>query len=179
MGDHSTRSDKSLKRITDSRLNRTLKISIIVGVLMIVLSFVYYLVIFLPQKEQDRVEASKKEDIENKKNDCAKLGMQKYEEEKATQEHQEHSDLGSVGHYNVPQYKFNEKLNTCIYANTYRSYKSRYLGKDVAIKYINRYIVDLYTNENIINFRTVEDDVVDISEKEYEAKLKELFKEDH
>ena len=42
-------------------LDKTVKISIIAGALIMALSIAYYLVIFMPQKEKARVEQQKQE----------------------------------------------------------------------------------------------------------------------
>lgn len=52
-------------------MDKAVKISIIAGVLIVSLSFAYYLVLFLPQKEQGRMEVEK-----------AEMEMQKAESER-------------------------------------------------------------------------------------------------
>jgi hypothetical protein len=44
-----------------TKLDKAVKISIIIGALVVALSVAYYLVIFLPQKEKARVEQQKQE----------------------------------------------------------------------------------------------------------------------
>lgn len=44
-------------------LDKAVKVSIIVGVLIMALSIAYYLVIFMPQKEKARVEQQKQEQL--------------------------------------------------------------------------------------------------------------------
>jgi flagellar basal body-associated protein FliL len=52
-----------------TKLDKIVKISIIIGVLIVALSTAYYLIIFLPQKEKTRIEQQDK--LEKAKKDCA------------------------------------------------------------------------------------------------------------
>ncbi|OGI19666.1 MAG: hypothetical protein A3J06_03980 [Candidatus Moranbacteria bacterium RIFCSPLOWO2_02_FULL_48_19] len=57
-----------------TKLDKAVKISIIVGALIVALSVAYYLVIFLPQKEKVRVEQQKQEQqqVQQAKDDAVK-----------------------------------------------------------------------------------------------------------
>ena len=77
-----------------------------------------------------------------------------------------------------PIYKYNEELDTCLYSGG--------VFNDTQTKmYRDRYIKNLYTNQEIVtavyyigiddNFQTKEDNISGITEEEFNQKEKELF----
>ena len=93
------------------KLDKAVKISIIMGVLIISLSVAYYLVIFLSQKEKIRVEQRAKEYVAKRKGAC--LQIYKTENNKWN---------------NVNGYEYNEKLDKCYVL--YKSQESQRSGEE-------------------------------------------------
>jgi len=119
------------------------KLSFASAVILIGVSFFYYYVIFLPQKEQQaqrdkvlkeeqaQLEKEAKE-LDDKIADCQKLGYALFEKDK-----------NEVEKINViitnPEFHYNKPLNTCFYKAT----------KDAVDVYYSEYIKNVYSNETI------------------------------
>ncbi len=67
-----------------SKLDKTIKISIMAGSLIIALSITYYLVIFLPQKEKVKIEQQRQE--EEIRKECNKQAVEKRKKAKSGNE---------------------------------------------------------------------------------------------
>ena len=112
-------------------LNRVIKLSIIFAVLLIACSVSYYYVVFLPQKHraeteqpkkdnQAEAEQQEKEHLLSTKERCREAGDKLYQ--------QKIEDLGR-DNLLIPEYYYNEGLNTCLYAGGY--IKKDYFEKSV------------------------------------------------
>ena len=132
-------------------------------------SIAYYFLIFLPQYKMQGMAISEKENLLNKQKECQKDGMELH---KIT--------MGDViDDAFVPSFKFNEKLNTCLYEGGWFDHDNN------STSYITWFIKDVYTNKEIISYTSqtkngkTEDLIVGglVSKEEFEQKEKELFGE--
>ena len=118
--------------------------------LIIAASPSYYFVIFLPQRNEDvRIFAA------NQK--CRETGEKIYKEDS-----QKHG-------MNTPEYIFNAKLNTCLYASGW----GRCEG-DICVTY--DFVKDILTNKNIIYSGYVGDKNNGLSGEEFNKQKQELFR---
>jgi hypothetical protein len=140
-------------------MNNDLQKAVITALMIFSISVGYYFVWHLPRQEKREIaEQERKEEIAN---------MQKCEQiasERSKQETKDFSD-GNGSAFN-PQYKFDKETNRCLYM-------SGYLTGEV----FSQYIIDLYTNQQIVGYTKLNDKFVDGNEYEFKAKKKELFGE--
>lgn len=115
------------------------KIIIALVILLIGISVFYYLVIFIPEKEQTRQKQEKEETIARKKIECLKIAKEKHKELV-----EEYESLGRT--LITPIYKYNENLDYCLYIN--EGFFS--LPGD---SYFHKFIIDCYTNETLAELR--------------------------
>lgn len=102
------------------------KVGILIAVLIMTFGISYYFMVSLPNKNDA-------ETLTNLQLKCQELGEKMYQVEK-----QDNPDTLVI----PPEYKFNKDLNTCIYS-----------GGVIGISsIINKYIIDLYTNQEIISY---------------------------
>jgi len=113
-------------------LNKVFKISITIAILVIAVSISYYYLIFLPNKERAKLQQQKEELIFSMQSKCREMGEKLYN--KGVE------DLGEYSVFN-PEYYYNKKLNTCLYAGGY-------IKKD----YLEKLVRDSFTNKPIITF---------------------------
>jgi hypothetical protein len=134
-----------------TQLDNVVKISIIAGALMVALSLAYYLVIFLPKKEETRIAQQQHEKLvdeqkalEQKEKEQAKELQVKTAKclEDAKRYHQEYIKSIS-GYYMEPKYNFNKTTGRCLYSGGYRV-NNNLTG------YWERVVIDVYTNETIL-----------------------------
>lgn len=158
---------------SSTTLDKAVKISIILGILLVALSLAYYLVVFLPKKEAMRIIQQQTEKLENER----KISVLKDKEiakdlevkttkcfEDAKKFHENYIK-SVVGYYQEPKYNYNEKLGRCLYSGGY-SKKSDMLSFsdknfDKLVKspeyYWERVVKDVYTNETILSAYNFQD----------------------
>jgi len=141
--------------------SKFLKISIAVAILLAGASVFYYFVFFLPQQ---RTQDKERDFLFSMKQECQKAGDKLYQE-----------DVESLGQNSlfVPEYAYSKSLNTCLY-----------FGGHVAKDWINKWVKDSYTNEEIISFMSSGDKVLIgstcpscLSNEAFDKKKQELFNE--
>jgi hypothetical protein len=138
-------------------LDKFIKISIIIGILVISFSVFYYLIFFLPKKETSRLNSEKQnqlikeeEKIKKEENEL-QIKITKCSED-AKKFHQDY--INSIkGYYFEPKYNYNKYLNKCLYSGGYR--EDKITGGYEEIKnnksYWERIIKDVHTNETILS----------------------------
>ncbi|MBU0998760.1 hypothetical protein KKG24_00405 [Patescibacteria group bacterium] len=114
-------------------LDKIFKLVIIFAVLLIAISVFYYHVYFIPQKEQIRLEQQKQEQRVKSEQQCRETGEKIYKGDV-----EKYKETG--GYAFDPQYKFNTKLNKCLYSG----------GGFIGINFWERFVKDVLTNGNII-----------------------------
>lgn len=142
-------------------LSKILKISAIIGILLVAVSAIYYFVVFLPQQ---RTQDKERDFLFSMRQECQKAGDKLYQ-----------ADVKSLGQNSlfVPEYAYSKSLNTCLY-----------FGGHVAKDWINKWVKDSYTNEEIISFMSSGDKVLIgstcpscLSNEAFDKKKQELFNE--
>ena len=127
-----------------TKLDKAVKISIIVGALIIALSVAYYLVIFMPQKEKARVKQQALEETKEQ----AKVEAKELEAKKdkcfvdAKKFHEVY--IGTIGwnyQYFEPKFGYNKRLGKCLYSGGYTNGNKDW-GREVK---------DIYTNETLLS----------------------------
>ena len=141
--------------------SKFLKISIAVAILLAGASVFYYFVFFLPQQ---RTQDKERDFLFSMKQECQKAGDKLYQE-----------DVESLGQNSlfVPEYAYSKSLNTCLY-----------FGGHVAKDWINKWVKDSFTNEEIISFMRSGEQVIlgstcpsCLSNEAFDKKKQELFNE--
>jgi len=139
-------------------LDTYIKISIIIGILVLSFSIAYYLIIFLPQKERTRVEKEKQIQLVKEKEAKDKEAKERESElqvkitkcfEDGKKFHQDY--ISSInGTYFESKYNYNKKLDKCLYNGGFMATSgSNYLAlKNV---FWVRIVKDIYTNETILS----------------------------
>lgn len=132
-----------------TKLDQAVKISMIVGSLVIALSIGYYLVIFLPQKEVTRIEQQKKDEYQKKIVSCLDNSTSIRNRIEKT-----NSDLYKMGAFVSMRDVFFDKLDRiCVYAleTTFSGTladQSSYLIKDaITDKIINKFFINTQKEE--------------------------------
>lgn len=155
-------------------MNSFLAKSIGVSLFLIAVAAFYYLVIYIPERndiysnQQQRLQSEN--EINNKKK-CLSEGEKLYKEDNAS----------AYGSLSDPKYYYNSKLNTCIYSvqTTYPwSTEDREEFPTGCVPYEIK-VVDTFTRERILfigqNGPTCE--TYPISRKEFDEKYQDLFSE--
>lgn len=135
---------------------------IIISLILIVLT--YHLINLSSESKQNKLNEAvllqkQKEEQTRQLNmeKCRSLGEKKYQEEERNQ---------SEGHYGVPEYTFNQKMNTCLYKNFYLEGNG----------YFQKYVIDLYTNKEILTYIKLSNKKeVTIPFDDYNTREAELF----
>jgi len=149
-------------------MKKTISISIVSFLLISSVCIAYYFLIFLPNFKQQELNKSNAEELLKKQIECQKNGLALHEK-----------DLGNMEGALVPNFKFNEKLKTCLY-------KGGWTSSDAKAGFsISWFIKDVYTNKEIISYTSftkdgkTEDLLIGglVSREEFEQKEKELFGE--
>ena len=142
-------------------LLKFLKISAIIGILLVAVSAIYYFVVFLPQQ---RTQDKERDFLFSMRQECQKAGDKLYQ-----------ADVKSLGQNSlfVPEYAYSKSLNACLY-----------FGGHVAKDWINKWVKDSYTNEEIISFMRSGEQVVlggtcpsCLSNENFDERKRELFNE--
>lgn len=142
-------------------LSKLLKVSAIVGILLVSVSALYYFVVFLPQQ---RTQGRERDFLFSMKQECQKAGDKLYQ-----------ADVKSMGANSlfVPEYAYNKSLNTCLY-----------FGGHIEKDWINKWVKDSFTNEEIISFMRSGEQVVlgstcpsCLSNEAFDERKRELFGE--
>jgi hypothetical protein len=127
-----------------TKLDKTVKISIIVGALVVALSVAYYLIIFLPQKTSPKqISKDKKEFLFQKQTECMQICQVLYEDDKKSLPEPKNSVFN-------PRYVYNENKNACFYSGGW-------LGTNP--DFLKNRIVNCQTNEEVLTFMTLDDKV--------------------
>ena len=142
------------KENKSSRLDKLIKISIILAVLIVALSVVYYFIIFIPKKE-----------LQLKVDKC-------YEDAKKF--HEDRVGETKRGYCLSPEFKYNIELDKCLYSGGYSEEGVVASFKELKEKkyYWLREVVDVYTNKRIISTNRYSSDE---QMTEYWEKHRELF----
>jgi hypothetical protein len=125
-------------------VNKSVKISIAISVLLIGLSVTYYLMVYIPKKDKIKYETQKVEDLIESERKCRDDGTKLYKE-----------DVKKFESYNLyafdPEYKYKKDSHKCYYSG----------GGFLSPNIWERYIVDVATNKKIetiyINLDTLDD----------------------
>ena len=129
------------------------KLIISVGIILVCITIGYYFMIYLPK------ERAIKEDLANQIK-CQQDGTELYKSQ--LKEQRQDTILGN------PEFKFNNKLKTCLYKNII-----------VSSNIINNFIIDVYTNKEIVSLLKIRDKEgwkdVDGSSFNWNLKIIELF----
>ena len=133
-----------------------LRVGLVIVLFIVGISIAYYYSIFLPEKESQDFLFSMKQK-------CQISGTKLYKEDSKEME----SDA-----LFVPEYAYNQKLNTCLYAGGYIQKNS-----------LQKWIKDVHSNKEIVLFMDVDGKViindkmcdVCVSNKEFEKQKQELF----
>ena len=134
-----------------TQLDKAVKISIIAGALIVALSLAYYLVVFLPKKEETRIAQQQQEKIADEQKAQEQREKEQVKElqvktakcfEDAKRFHQEYIKSIS-GYYMEPKYNYNKMNGRCLYSGGYR------LNNNLT-GYWERVVIDVYTNETIL-----------------------------
>lgn len=142
-------------------LSKILKVSMIVAILLVGISAFYYFVVFLPEQQTQDKE---RDFLFSMKQECQKAGDKLYQ-----------ADVKSSGENSlfVPEYAYNKSLNTCLYFGGY-----------VAKDWINKWVKDSFTNEEIISFMRSGEQVIlgsacpsCLSNEAFDERKRELFNE--
>lgn len=125
------------------------------GIILTCASVSYYFAVYLPR------EKTIKEHLVNQIK-CQQDGTKLYESQIKKQEQ---------GIYAMPEFRFNDKLNICLYKNTYVDQNSMVF-----------FIIDVYTNKEVASWASVKtnnvrEDIIG-SQSEWKAKVNLLFDED-
>ena len=145
----------------DELLLKLLKISAIVAILLVGGSALYYFLVFSPQQQTQNQE---RDFLFSMKQECQKAGDKLYQ-----------ADIKSLGQNSlfVPEYAYNKSLNTCLYF-------SGHIKKD----WINKWVKDSFTNEEIISFMRSREQVIlgstcpsCLSNEDFDERKRELFGE--
>jgi len=132
-----------------ANFNKLTKGALIFSFLLVVFSFFYYYVIFLPQKEEARLEQQKQEQLVKEQKEQTELVERCREAGEKAYNSYKNNNKG-VDYFFDPEFKFNKELNTCIYSGGYSS------GN-----FWERFVKDTFTERTIImtfNFRDKEDE---------------------
>lgn len=131
--------------------------------ILVGLSVSYYFVIFSPQQVQTKRLDEQRDFLLSMKQKCQSVGAKLYDE-----------DVKEMGRNNlfVPEYTYNEGLNTCLYA-----------GGHIVKNGIQRWVKDSYSNKELFFFMKVNDEVLEggllcpncVSNEEFERRKQELF----
>jgi len=100
--------------------------TIIAAIFMVSLSVCYFLIIYLPQNNRNKLQASQ---VEN----CTEMGIKAFQDEQKLN--------SSVSEYLNPQYKYSSKFHACLY-------KSGFINTILK----SEYVIDLYTNKEITSY---------------------------
>jgi len=127
-----------------------------IGILLIGIGVFYYFLIFVPNKEEaNQIREKNQQNLKNQI-ECSKLGKIKLKEI---------NDNMFVSAIN-DEYNYNTQDNNC-----YLYYRDIFYFKEDKDWSINRYIVDIYTNETVaqVNYmgKEKEKEEVDSFEKDY------------
>ena len=142
-------------------LSKLLKISAIVAILLVGVSALYYFLVFLPQQ---RTQDKERDFLFSMRQECQKAGDKLYQ-----------ADVKSLGQNSlfVPEYAYNKLLNTCLY-----------FGGHIEKDWINKWVKDSFTNEEIISFMRSGEQVVlgstcpsCLSNEDFDERKSELFNE--
>jgi hypothetical protein len=132
-----------------SNASKALKYSLIIGVLIISFSVFYYLVIFLPQKNNNqRRQALQVRRAEQEKQNLAMQQKCTLAGEKLYAEDKRKWDMPGISLTSSPTYYYNRKLNTCLYSrrvNFANISDAPNLPYDIVVK-------DSLTNEQLLYF---------------------------
>ena len=142
----------------NEKIKKLFLISCSIAILFTGFSIFYYYVSYLPkEKLRQQQEKSRQQLLENNIK-CNQVGYSLYEKQKAEDPYVR---------YGPPEFKFNEKLNTCLY-------KYFYFSGD----YLDERIMDVYTNVDMVfwteKVKGMRETIVG-SQEEWERKSKELF----
>jgi len=125
-------------------LNKILKIILIIAILIIAFSVFYQYVIFMPQKDRLKTEEQKQEKLLEQLAKCREVGNKIYQEQK------EDVEKGTVvvSIMMNPEYIYNKKLNTCLYAG---GIITTFPNTNVKPT-VTHWVIDSYTNQEIISY---------------------------
>lgn len=141
-------------------MNNDLQKAVITALMIFSISVGYYFVWHLPRQDKREIaEQERKEEVAN---------MQKCEQIASERSKQETKDFSDGGHGSAfnPQYKFDKETNRCLYL-------SGFISGDT----FSQYIIDLYTNKQIVGYIKFGEKMMEGSEYEFKAKKLELFGE--
>lgn len=142
-------------------LPKFLKVSAAVAILLVGFSALYYFVVFLPQQ---RTQDKERDFLFSMRQECQKAGDKLYQ-----------ADVKSMGVNSlfVPEYAYNKSLNTCLY-----------FGGHIEKDWINKWVKDSFTNEEIVSFMRSGEQVVMgstcpscLSNEDFDKRKQELFNE--
>ena len=133
------------------------KVGLVIILSIAGISMAHYYLVFLPEKENQDFLFSMKQK-------CQDSGTKLYEED--------FKEMGRSALF-TPEYAYNQKLNTCLYASGYIQSNS-----------LQKWIKDVHSNKEIVLFMNVDgkilinDKICDIcvSNEEFEKQKQELFK---
>lgn len=115
------------------------KVSIL-SVIIITLAAAYYLVLFLPSQKRDQTAQNRRSFIFKKQIECKNVCGSIYKEDKE-----------QLTYAYDPRYAYNETLNACFYSGG---------GVSTNPKSTTRRVVNCQTNEEVLTYMTIENDVV-------------------
>jgi hypothetical protein len=124
-----------------TQLDKVVKVSIVVGTLISALSIAYYLIIFLPQKENVRVEQQWIEKAEKEARELELKTAKCFTDAKRF-----HEDyIKTIGNYQYfePKFGYNKKIDKCLYSGGYKN--GSMWDRDW-----RREVKDIYTNETLL-----------------------------
>ena len=141
------------------KIDKIIKFSVI-AMLSLIISFsvFYYFVIFLPKEQEQEFSFSMKQK-------CKTAGEKIYQEDKEGAKESKNLFI------KVPEYTYNQRLNTCLYFGGY--FKENFS---------EGWVKDSFTNKKIISFIEFEDNksnrftcLTCLSQEEFKEKKQELF----
>lgn len=142
-------------------LPKLLKVCAVAATVLVGVSAFYYFVIFSPQQ---RTRDKERDFLFSMKQECQKAGDKLYQ-----------TDAKSTGANTllVPEYAYNKSLNTCLY-----------FGGSIEKDWINKWVKDSFTNEEVISFMRSGEQVVlgsicpgCLSNEAFDERKRELFGE--
>ncbi len=144
------------------KLNKNLvKVGAMVAILLVGVSVSYYFFVFSPKQ---RTQDQERDFLFSMKQECQKAGDKLYQ-----------ADVNSLGQNGlfVPKYAYNKSLNTCLY-----------FGGHIEKDWINKWIKDSFTNEEIISFMRSGEQVIlgdtcpsCLSNEDFDERKRKLFGE--
>ncbi|MEI6553550.1 MAG: hypothetical protein WCO09_03195 [bacterium] len=132
------------------------KLGILLFLIAIILFGVYFFAVFKPREDAQII-------INQNVTRCNELGIKRYKDESTA------TTLGYVA-YTDHQYAYNAKLGECLYKGGYRDLIN-----------VKNYVIDLFTNEEVLSFTASTDSSrwpsdYNIQSAKFDTESSELFK---